>query len=54
MIKFLAVFVVSLVIAVTGVAYAEIQLDFSKSYSEALNSQTLRIRHISNIAEDRS
>ena len=47
--RLLAVFVVSIVIAVTGVAYAGLQADFSKSYTEALDTQTLRIRQISNI-----
>lgn len=50
--RFLAVFVVILVVAVTGVAYADLQADFSNSYSEVLDSQTLRIRYISNVVKN--
>jgi hypothetical protein len=42
--------VVSIFLA--GVSYANIQADFSSSYSEVVNSQTLRIKHISNIIVD--
>jgi len=50
--SFLTGLAVIIVIAVTGLAYAGIQADFSKSYTEVIDSQTIKIRHISNVVQD--